>query len=69
MRYAKKPTVTAWKPANDPCCNLSVGTSLSCNMNTITQWHADEPKFIKSIDPNHLVTSRYTHILSLSMAF
>ncbi len=50
-RYANEPTIMAWELANDPCCNSSVGALPSCNMNTITQWHTDEPKFIKSIDP------------------
>jgi len=68
-RYANEPTVMAWELANDPRCNSSVGASPSCNTNTITQWHADESKFVKSIDPNHLVTSGYAHILSLSTAF
>ena len=68
-RYANEPTVMAWELANDPRCNSSVGASARCNTNTITQWHADESSFVKSIDPNHLVTSGYAHILSLSTAF
>ena len=69
VRYANEPTVMAWELANDFCCNSSVGALPSCNTNTITQWHADESKFAKSIDPNHLVASGYAQILSLSMAF
>jgi len=56
-RYCNEPTVMAWELANDPRCNSSVAASASCNTNTITQWHADESSFIKSIDSNHLVTS------------
>ena len=59
----------AWELANDPCCNLSTVPSASWNMNTVTQWDTDESRFVKSIDPNHLVTSGYAHILSLSTAF
>jgi len=67
--YANEPTVMAWELANDPHCNSSIAASVSCNMNTITQWHADKSSFIKSINPNHLVTSGFVHLLSLSTAF
>ena len=68
-RYANEPTVMAWELANDPRCNSSTVPSASWNTNTVTQWDADESRFVKSIDPNHLVTSGYAHILSLSTAF
>ncbi|KAI0054056.1 glycoside hydrolase family 5 protein [Auriscalpium vulgare] len=56
-RFANNPFVFAWELANDPRCNSTIPTSPTCTTQTITQWHADLSKFIRSIDPNHLVSS------------
>ncbi|KAI0306582.1 glycoside hydrolase [Multifurca ochricompacta] len=56
-RFVNNPRVLAWELANDPRCNSTLPSSESCNTNTITRWHADIAKFIRSIDPNHLISS------------
>jgi hypothetical protein len=45
----------AAKTANDPHCDSTVFALPSCQMMTITQWHADLAKHVCSIDPNHLI--------------
>ncbi|KAJ7109369.1 glycoside hydrolase family 5 protein [Mycena epipterygia] len=56
-RYVNSTSVLAWEIANDPRCNSSIGATPTCNTTTITLWHARISKLIKSIDPNHLVSS------------
>jgi len=56
-RYVNSPSVLAWELANDPRCNSSLPATPSCNTTTITLWHSRVAQHIKSIDPNHLVTS------------
>jgi len=56
-RYVDEPTVLAWELANDARCNSTVPSSTQCNTNTVTLWHAQAAEFVRSIDPNHLVTS------------
>ncbi|KAJ7285843.1 glycoside hydrolase family 5 protein [Mycena rebaudengoi] len=56
-RYVNSPSVLAWEIANDPRCNSSISATPSCNTMTITRWHARIAAHIKSIDPNHLVSS------------
>jgi endo-1,4-beta-mannosidase len=58
-RYAHEPTVIAWELANDARCNSTLSASEFCNTNTVTQWHADTSTYVRSIDPNHLITSGY----------
>ncbi|KAJ4487962.1 glycoside hydrolase family 5 protein [Lentinula aciculospora] len=56
-RYVESPSVLAWELANDARCNSSVASSPTCTPQTVTQWHATIAEHIKSIDPNHLVSS------------
>ncbi|KAH9997282.1 glycoside hydrolase superfamily [Russula vinacea] len=56
-RYANEPGIIAWELANDARCDSTLPASDQCNTNTVTKWHADTAKFIRSIDPNHLITS------------
>ncbi|KAI0320106.1 glycoside hydrolase superfamily [Amylostereum chailletii] len=56
-RFANNPRVLSWELANDPRCNSSVPTSDTCNTNTVTQWHADVSTFVRSVDPNHMVST------------
>ena len=63
-RYANEPGIIAWELANDARCNSTLPSSDLCNTNTITRWYAETAKFVRSIDPNHLITSGYAFILS-----
>lgn len=56
-RYVNNPTVFSWEIANDPRCNSSVEASPSCTPQTVTQWHSIIGQHIKSVDPNHIVSS------------
>lgn len=56
-RYANEPGIIAWELANDARCSSTLPSSGHCNTNTVTRWHAETAKFIRSIDPNHLITS------------
>ncbi|KAJ6596886.1 glycoside hydrolase family 5 protein [Mycena vulgaris] len=56
-RYVNSTSVLAWEIANDPRCNSSIGATASCTTTTVTNWHNTIAKHIKSIDPNHLVSS------------
>jgi mannan endo-1,4-beta-mannosidase len=58
-RYANEPGIIAWELANDARCSSTLPSSDHCNTNTVTRWHAETAKFIRSIDPNHLITSGY----------
>ncbi|KAL0946904.1 hypothetical protein HGRIS_013066 [Hohenbuehelia grisea] len=56
-RYANRPSVFAWEVANDPQCNSSLATSPTCTAQVVTKWHAEVAAHIKTVDPNHLVSS------------
>ncbi|KZV64942.1 glycoside hydrolase family 5 protein [Peniophora sp. CONT] len=56
-RFSTNPSVLAWELANDPRCNSSIPTADDCNTNIVTQWHEDMGSFVKTVDPNHLVSS------------
>eukprot|EP00753_Platysulcus_tardus_P010955 PLAT3170.1.p1 GENE.PLAT3170.1~~PLAT3170.1.p1 ORF type:complete len:551 (+),score=-122.98 PLAT3170.1:35-1687(+) len=56
-RYVNSPAVFAWELANDPRCYSTLTASSSCTPQTITQWHSTVAQHIKSVDPNHLVSS------------
>lgn len=61
-RYAKNPAIMAWELANEPRCgadakrNLPRSPGTTCNPAVITAWIDEMSKFVKSIDPDHLVT-------------
>ncbi|VDB87427.1 unnamed protein product [Peniophora sp. CBMAI 1063] len=56
-RYADEPTILAWELMNEPRCAGSTSVaSGACTTDTITNWAADMSAFIKSIDPNHMVS-------------
>ncbi|KAF7338302.1 Glycoside hydrolase family 5 protein [Mycena venus] len=56
-RYVNSTAILGWEIANDPRCNSSIGATPICNTTTITRWHSRIAQFIKTIDPNHLVSS------------
>lgn len=56
-RYKDSPAVLTWELANDPRCNSSISSTLSCNTNTVTTWHDNVATHIRSIDPNHIISS------------
>lgn len=56
-RYVNNPAIFSWELANDPRCGSTLPTSSSCTTETITQWHATMAQYIRSIDPNHLISS------------
>jgi len=56
-RYVNSPAILGWELANDPRCNSTLPATSQCNTNTVTLWHSQVAQHVKSIDPNHLVTS------------
>ncbi|KAG2349908.1 glycoside hydrolase family 5 protein [Suillus weaverae] len=56
-RYVNSPSVFSYELANDPRCNSTLGASPTCTTETITTWHATVASHIRSIDPNHLISS------------
>jgi len=56
-RYVNSPAILAWELANDARCNSSIAATAVCQTTTVTQWHATVANFVKSVDPNHLVSS------------
>lgn len=48
-RYKKSPAVFAWELGNEPRCH-------GCDSSIITTWATKISGYIKSIDPNHMVT-------------
>lgn len=56
-RYINSPSILSWEIANDPRCNSSIPSSNNCNPQTITNWSATISDHIRSIDPNHMVSS------------
>lgn len=47
--YAEDPTIFAWNLINEPRCS-------DCADGTISDWVAELAPFVKSLDPNHLLT-------------
>lgn len=47
--YAEDPTIFAWNLINEPRCS-------GCPNGTIANWVAEMAPYVKSIDPNHLLT-------------
>ncbi|KAJ7223335.1 glycoside hydrolase family 5 protein, partial [Mycena pura] len=56
-RYVNSTAVLGWEIGNDPRCKSSIAATPACNTTTITEWHARIAMLIKSIDPNHLISS------------
>ncbi|KAG6335366.1 hypothetical protein ID866_3729 [Astraeus odoratus] len=56
-RYVDCPSVFSWELANDARCNSTLPATSSCTTETVTTWHATMAQHIRSIDPNHLVSS------------
>lgn len=57
VQYKNDPTVFSWELANEPrCINASLPTSGTCTAATLTTWVDEMSTFVKSIDPNHLVS-------------
>ncbi|KAK7553450.1 mannan endo-1,4-beta-mannosidase A [Phyllosticta citricarpa] len=48
-RYRDSSTVFAWELANEPRCN-------GCQTSVIYDWASSTSKYIKQLDPNHMVT-------------
>jgi mannan endo-1,4-beta-mannosidase len=48
-RYKSSTAIFAWELANEPRCQ-------GCEVSTITDWVISTSAYIKSIDPNHMVT-------------
>ncbi len=49
LRYRDDPTILAWELANEPRCKTDPSGE------TITRWTAESARFIRSLDPNHLI--------------
>jgi mannan endo-1,4-beta-mannosidase len=56
-RYVNSPAIFAWELANDPRCNSTLPSRAHCTAQTVTKWHSILAKHIRTIDPNHLITS------------
>ncbi|KAK2466921.1 hypothetical protein APHAL10511_001179 [Amanita phalloides] len=56
-RYRDCPNVLSWEIANDPRCKSTLRTSEACATTTVTRWHSNIAKHVKTVDPNHLVSS------------
>jgi len=59
-RYKNSPAIFAWELANEPRCGAdgtrNLPRSANCSHVTMTNWISDMGKFVKSIDPVHMVT-------------
>ncbi|THU89503.1 glycoside hydrolase family 5 protein [Dendrothele bispora CBS 962.96] len=56
-RYVNSTAVFSWEIANDPRCNSTVPASSGCKTTTVTRWHSRLADHIRSIDPNHLIST------------
>ncbi|KAM5352965.1 hypothetical protein ACJ41O_005687 [Fusarium nematophilum] len=60
-RFKDSPAVFAWEIANEPRCGADGTRNLprgpDCTTTLLTSWIDEISTFIKSIDPNHLVTT------------
>ncbi|KAH6670359.1 mannan endo-1,4-beta-mannosidase [Plectosphaerella plurivora] len=59
-RYADSPAIFAWELANEGRCGADGTRNLpesgNCTPELLLEWTAEMSTFIKSVDPNHLVT-------------
>ncbi|KAI5252747.1 endo-1,4-beta-mannosidase [Aureobasidium subglaciale] len=49
-RYTASPAIFAWELANEPRCT-------GCDLSTLKTWVVNTSKYIKSLDPKHMVTT------------
>ena len=57
VQYKNDPAIFSWELANEPrCINASLPTSGTCTQQTLVDWASEMSTFIKSIDPNHMVS-------------
>jgi mannan endo-1,4-beta-mannosidase len=56
--YRDDPTIFAWELANEPRCKngSSFDASQGWDTSTLTTWAAEMSSYVKSLDPNHLVS-------------
>jgi len=56
--YRDDPSVFAWELANEPRCTgaSSFDDAEGCDPNLLSKWAAEMSGYIKSLDPNHLVS-------------
>jgi mannan endo-1,4-beta-mannosidase len=56
-RYRDDPAILSWELANEPrCINAALPTSGTCTADTLVSWASEMSTYLKSIDPNHLVS-------------
>jgi len=57
VRYRDDPAIFSWELANEPrCINASLPTSGTCTQQTLINWAGEMSTYVKSIDPNHMVS-------------
>jgi mannan endo-1,4-beta-mannosidase len=57
VQYKNDPAIFSWELANEPrCINASLPTSGTCTADTLVGWAGEMSTYIKSIDPNHMVS-------------
>lgn len=55
--YRDDPAIFSWELANEPrCINASLPDSGTCTQQTLIDWADEMSSYIKSIDPNHMVS-------------
>lgn len=55
--YRDDPAIFSWELANEPrCINASLPTSGSCTQQTLLDWAGEMSTYVKSLDPNHMVS-------------
>jgi mannan endo-1,4-beta-mannosidase len=54
--YKNDPTILAWNLVNEPRCETWVDTNSDC-VERLDSWFADMAEYVRSLDPNHLVTT------------
>jgi len=56
-KYSEDPNIFSWELANEPrCSNGNLGSSGTCTTETILDWAGEMSAYIKSLDPNHMVS-------------
>jgi len=60
-RYKDSPAIFSWELANEPRCDgdgtRNLPRSANCTASTLNTWMAEISKYIKSLDPEHMVTT------------